>query len=66
MEAQVTLPYARIVTTALCLGEQGTNACPPVEHDCWLKRNEAGYLEILNPVDAECSECWMTYLLRGE
>jgi hypothetical protein len=65
MEGPVTIPYARIVTTAMYLGEQGTNACPPVEHECWLKRDLEPYLNILDPVDAECPECWMLYLLQG-
>lgn len=60
------IPTARIVVLAKHLGGQNVTACPPVEHECWLKRDLMPYLPEVASPEVECSECWMRYLLMGD
>jgi hypothetical protein len=65
-EMLVTLPYARLRAVALYLGGQGTNACPMTTTTCWSKRGiTARYFTEIEPIDAECAECWLTFLMQG-
>lgn len=59
------IPYTRVVEMAFWLGSQEVSACPPVEHECWLNRDKEPYFPAVAPIDGECAECWMTYLLQG-
>lgn len=65
LNGSVTLPISRIVDTARLAGGQDTDVCPPTSAECWLKREQQPYLNE-HPIESECTECWLAYLLRGE
>jgi len=65
-ELRVEMPFDRLVEMATMLGSMETDLCPPlVEHECWLKRDLAGYLNV-DPIENECIECWLRYILMGD
>ena len=62
----VEVPTSRMVVMAKHLGSQDCEACPPVEHECWLFRDMMPYLPGDASTDTECAECWLRYIMAGD
>jgi hypothetical protein len=65
-ELMVKVPFERLVVTAKRLGSQDTDECPPTDAPCWHRRGLVSYLPGDSLVDNECTECWLTYMMKGK
>ena len=63
-DLRVNLPLSRLKEVAKRLGSQDVDACPSMDGDCWEARGLKGYFDG-DPVEHECSECWLLWLLTG-
>ena len=63
---EVSVPFERVLELAAWLGRADTTACPPRDNPCWNQRRLDGYLRDRDPVEDECTECWLRYLFMGD
>lgn len=64
-DVRVEMPFDRLVEMATMLGSMETDLCPPLDHPCWAARDLEGYLGG-DPIENECIECWLRYILMGD
>ena len=67
MSVPLSINFSHLEKTARHLGSQDYAVCPPhpVDTPCWRNRGLKPHIEG-DPVENECTNCWLTWLIYGE